>query len=157
MVAVMKTRVDSASYSHALCKWCSYWFFGLPEDNGQMVAAWQKLFLSGVCVFNNVCGWFKDIFHWILWKKYLRVSFVALITFERKQPSCGFVNGPSGTRFTYWALLLCSSNTSSRVDMWSLCVSFQTGPLCKDIMMMITKKQTNKTTDVPAELRRETV
>ncbi len=41
--------------------------------------------------------------------------------------------------------------------MWSLCVSFQTGPLCKDIMMMITKKQTNKTTDVPAELRRETV
>lgn len=38
-------------------------FFGLPEDNGQMVAAWQKLFLSGVCVFNNMCGWFKDIFH----------------------------------------------------------------------------------------------
>ncbi len=27
----------------------------------------------------------------------------------------------------------------------------------KDITMMITKKQTNKTTDVPAELRRETV
>jgi len=89
-----------------------------------MVAAWQKLFLSGVCVFNNVCGCFKDIFHWILWKKYLRVSFVPLITFEWKQLSCGFVNGPSGRWFTYWALLLWSLNISSRVDMWWLCVPF---------------------------------